>query len=92
MGNMDNVTIAGLTKSNASGQAIGYIPTHNGGLSYSAMPVLDENGNLYIDTGTDHKSKLHFDVKIPLDSKALVRIFEQDEDYVLDYAMTHLLK
>ena len=89
---MDNVTIAGLTKSNASGQAVGYIPTHNGGLSYSQMPVLDQNGDIYIDTGTDHQSKLNFDVKIPLDSEALVRIFENDEDYVLDYTMTHLLK
>lgn len=90
MGEMENVTIAGITKSNASGQGIGVIDTHNGSLSYSAVPALDEEGNPFIDTGIDHISRVPFDVKIPLDSDVVSVIFDEGKDYVLEYALTNL--
>ena len=92
MGDMDNVTVAGLTKSNASGQAIRSTVAAGGVLTLSSVPALDENGEIYIDTGKDHKSNVAFDVQIPLDSAAVYSLFDDGEDYALNYVVENLLK
>ncbi len=92
MGDMDNVTVAGLTKSNASGQAICSTVAAGGVLTFSSVPSLDENGEIYIDTGKDHKSNVAFDVQIPLDSAAVSGLFDDGEDYALNYVVENLLK
>ncbi|MBR3305642.1 MAG: hypothetical protein IKI75_00140 [Lachnospiraceae bacterium] len=87
MAEYPNVTIMGFTGSNSSCQAVSQIQLKTGSLSYSAVPNLDEEGELIIDTRTDHVSRVPVDHFIPLTEEAVRIIYDEDGDYVLDYAL-----
>lgn len=89
MSQYPNVTIMGFTGSNSSCQAVSSISVSTGSLSYSAVPDLDENSIPIIDTFTDHKSRVPVDHFVPLTEEAVRRIFDENEDYLLDYAINY---
>ena len=85
MGDMPNVTVMGFTRSNSSCQAITGINMEAGQIQFSAVPNLLENGEIAIDTYTDHVGRTPFDEKIPFTQEAVTAIFDEGEDYLLDY-------
>lgn len=54
--------------------------------------MLDENGNRFIDTSADRKSRIPLDEVIPLTSDAVSQMFEQGVDYELNYLVDELKK
>ncbi len=85
-----NVTVMGLTESNGSAQGVGSVALETGMLAFSACLLLDENGDIFIDSGADLESSNDIDIRIPFDTQAVAALFDRDEDYVLDYALDYL--
>ena len=85
MGEYPNVKVVGFTGSNSSCQAVGNVKLEEGSLSFSAVPNLDMDGNVAIDTFTDHVGRVPFDEKILFTEEAITAIFDRGEDYLLDY-------
>lgn len=90
LGGLDNVTVMGLTKSNGSAQGIGGVTLESGMLQFSSSLMLDENGDIFIDSGSDYKSGNELEVKIPFDEEAVKSLFDYHEDYVLNKALEYL--
>lgn len=90
MGALDNVTVMGLTKPNGSAQGIGGVLLESGMFQFSSSLMLDKNGDVFIDSDTDYKSGNELEVKIPLDEEAIVSLFDNREDYVLNKALEYL--
>ena len=86
MGDFPNVTVMGFTSSNSSCQAVTGIGMEAGEINFSAVPNLLPNGEIAIDTYTDHVGRTPFDEKIPMTQDAITAIFDRGEDYVLQYA------
>lgn len=84
-----NVTIMGFTKTNGSGQAVTGVELECGSLSFSAVPCMNEDGSFFIDTGTDHLSKVPIDVIVPMDEEAITALFDDGEDYLLRVALEY---
>ncbi len=87
MGDYPNVKVMGFTSTNSSCQAVTEIPLEAGGLSFSAVPNMFPDGEVAIDTFTDHVGRTPFDEKIPMDQEAINAIFDRGEDYLMDYAV-----
>ena len=87
MSEYPNVVIMGFTKSNGSGQAVNSISLESGMLTYSCIPTLDGEGNILIDSGTDHVAGVSLDQKVPFDETAVTALFDEQEDYLLSYAI-----
>lgn len=90
MGNLDNVTIMGMTKTVGSAMATGGYELNWFQLYFPIMLVLDEEANVLIDSDASGISNMPLDVQIPLDDEAFSAIFEEGKDYVLDYAVEYL--
>lgn len=86
MGEYPNVKVVGFTRTNSSCQAVSGIKMEIGQLSFSAVPNVDENGDIIIDTFTDRVGRTPFDEKIPFDQAAISSIFDNGEDYQLQFA------
>ena len=84
---LENVTVMGFTAPNGSAQAIGAIAMENGMLQFSNCVMLDENGDVFIDSGKDRQSGSDADVIVPFDSEAIRALFDEDRDYVLEQAL-----
>ena len=52
--------------------------------------MLDRDGSIFIDAGTDKHSTDDIDIKVPFDDKAIHAIFDEDKDYLLDLALERL--
>ena len=87
MGDFPNVTVMGITRSNSSCQAVTQVGLENGSVGFSAVPNLLPSGEVAIDTFTDHVGRTPFDEKIPFDKKLITAIFDNGEDYILQYAI-----
>ena len=87
MRGMEHVTVMGFTEPNGSGQATGGTILESGILIFSNCVMLGENGEIYVDSGTDHQSGNGVDVQIPFDQAAIHALFDEGRDYVLEYAM-----
>lgn len=61
-------------------------------IRYPQNWMLDENGNRFIDTSADRKSRIPLDEVIPLTSDAVSQMFEQGVDYELNYLVDELKK
>lgn len=85
-----NVTIMGFTHSNCSAQGIHAVKLKSGMVSYSAVLLLNEDGTVFIDTDSSRKATVPLDVQIPFNEEAVKILFDQGEDYVLQYAMNYL--
>ena len=90
---LPNVTVAGMTNPNGCNQETGGRCVLSGGVVTVAFPtglILDENGDPNIDTRADRVSRNPVDVHIPLDYDAAMKIFRDDQDYELDWAISYL--
>jgi carboxyl-terminal processing protease len=87
---LDNVTVMGMTKSTGSAMAITSYTSDNITICFPDTLILDQDKEVMIDAGADRIMDMPPDIIIPLDEEAFERIFEQGEDYVLDYAVQYL--
>ena len=85
MGQFPNVKVMGFTSTNSSCQATTGKDFGAGSISFSAVPNLLEDGEIAIDTYTDHVGRTPFDEKIPFDETSITAIFDEGADYPLDY-------
>ncbi len=81
-----NVKVMGTTKSNNSCQAVQGMEISTGQFAFSVVPNLTEDGEIAIDTLTDHESRVPFDEYIPMDEELITAIFDNGEDFILKYA------
>ncbi len=86
----DNVTIMGFTSSNCSGQGIRGVTFEDRGLQFSSVPVLREDGTIYIDTDVSRQATVPLDIKVPFDEKAVAAMFENGEDYLIEYGKEYI--
>ncbi len=87
---LDNVTVMGMTKSTGSAMAITSYASDNITICFPDTLILDQDKEVMIDAGADRIMDMPPDIIIPLDEEAFESIFEQGEDYVLDYAVQYL--
>ena len=87
MGAYPNVQVTGLTRSNSSCQAVIGMTMRAGTLAFSSVPNLLPSGEVAIDTFADHVGRTPFDAYVPFDQEAITAIFDQGEDYVLNYVI-----
>ena len=85
-----NVTVMGFTHSGCSAQGMHGVEFEYGTLTYSAVLLLNEDGTIFIDTDSSREATVPLDVQIPFDEEAVKGLFDQREDYVLQYAMAYL--
>ena len=86
MGDYPNVKVMGTTKSNNSCQAVQGMEISTGQFSFSVVPNLTEDGDIAIDTLTDHEARVPFDEYIPMTKELITSVFDNGEDYILNYA------
>ena len=82
---LPNVTLAGITDPNGSGQETGGLCILSDGIVSVGYPtglILDEKGELFNDTRADRLSRNAAEVRIPLDKAAAMSIFRDKKDYV----------
>lgn len=84
---LEHVTVMGLTEPAGTAQGIVGTNLENGALSFSGTLVLNEEGEIWIDTDETGEPRLRVDERIPLTQEALQGMFETEEDYVLHYAV-----
>lgn len=92
---LPNVTLAGITDPNGSGQMTGGGCVLSKGIvevSYPIALTLDENGEPNIDPRADRISRDPVEIRIPLDYNAAMKIFRDREDYELEWAVKYLEK
>ncbi len=87
MQGMENVTVVGFTEPNGSSQGIGGIKLENGQFVFSNALLLDENGDVLIDSGDDYESGNDIDIRVPLDEEAVEALFVKGEDYLMKKAL-----
>lgn len=92
MRKMENVTVMGLTKSCGSAQALNSVVLKSGELMFSGSILLNEEGEIWIDSDTSRITGTGIDVKIPMTKEAVEVIFDQKKDYVLEYAVEYMEK
>ena len=90
MGSLPNVKVMGFTSSNSSCQAVTGVNMEAGQIQFSAVPNLLEDGEIAIDTYTDHVGRTPFDEKIPFTKEAINAIFDKGQDYLMDYVTESL--
>lgn len=87
MRGFDNVTVMGFTKSNGSAQGVGSVALESGMLGFSSSLVLNRDGSVMVDAGTDGISGSDVDVRVPFDKEAVRVLFDEEEDYIMKCAM-----
>lgn len=87
---LKHVTVIGLTEPAGAAQGVVGEPLESGQLSFSGTLVLNETGDIWIDSDATGEPRLIVDERIPLDERAIEAIFENKEDYVLNYALEYL--
>ncbi len=90
MQGMPDVTIIGFTEPNGSAQGVGGIYFDNDSmLSFSGSLLLDENGDVSVDSGAGYESGNDIDIRIPFDEEAVKAIFDEGKDYLLMKALEY---
>lgn len=88
MQGMPDVTIIGFTEPNGSAQGVGGVRYDNDTmLSFSGSLLLDENGDVSVDSGADCESGNDIDIRIPFDEEAVKAIFDNGEDHLVAKAI-----
>ncbi|MBR1864788.1 MAG: hypothetical protein IJ806_11965, partial [Ruminococcus sp.] len=90
---LPNVTLAGITDPNGSNQETGGISVLAEGIVYVRYPIgliMNGEGEPNIDTRADRISRDPVEVRIPLDYEGAMKIFHDNEDYELDWALEYL--
>lgn len=92
LANLENVTLAGISDPSGCDQEVGgdcFLPDGIA-VSFPVGLVLNENNEPNIDTAADRVSRDPVEVRIPFDEEAARRIFADEEDYELEWAIEFL--
>lgn len=90
---LPNVTLAGITDPTGCNQETGGICALSGGIVTVTFPVgliMDETGAPNVDTKADRISRNPAEVRIPFDYDAAMKIFHEQQDYELEWAVRYL--
>lgn len=90
---LPNVTLAGITDPNGSGQITGggcVLSDSIISVSYPVGLMVNTNNEPDIDTRADQLSRNSVEVRIPLDYDAAMAIFRDKKDYELEWAVKYL--
>lgn len=88
MQGMPDVTIIGFTEPNGSAQGVGGAYFDNDSmLGFSGSLLLDENGDVSVDSGADYESGNDIDIRVPFDEEAVRVIFDEGGDYLIQKAL-----
>ena len=90
---LPNVTVAGMTDPCGCNQETGGICALADGAAWVFFPVgliMDETGVPNVDTRADRISRNPVEERIPFDRDAAMKIFRDNEDYELDWAVNYL--
>lgn len=90
---LPNVTLAGITDPNGCNQETGGMCALSDGIvivNYPTGLVLNEDGEPNVDTKADRISRNPVEERIPLDYDAAMKIFKDEQDYELDWAVEYL--
>lgn len=87
---LEHVTVIGLSEPAGAAQGVVGERLEGGWLNFSGTLVLDEAGDIWIDSDATGEPRLLVDERVPLDERAIKEIFENGEDYVLNYALEYL--
>ena len=90
MSTFDNTTVIGFTEPSGSAQGVSPITLDSGMFSFSSSLMLNQDGTIFIDSGTDYQSDNHLDIRVPYDEKAVRALFDDDRDYLMDYSLDYL--
>lgn len=90
MSGFENTTVMGFTGPLGSAQGVSPIKLKSGMFSYSSSLMLNKDGTVYIDCGTDYNADDDAEVIVPFDEKAFREIFDEDNDYLMDSAVKYL--
>lgn len=90
MSGFENTTVMGFTGPSGSAQGVSPIELKSGMFSYSSSLMLNQDGTIYIDCGTDMQSGDNAEVIIPFDENAMHEIFDEGNDYLMDKAIEYL--
>lgn len=90
MTDFDNTTVIGFTEPAGSAQGVTGIYLASGRLSYSGSLMLNRDGSIFIDSGTDFQSGDDIQIKVPFDGQALNALFNNGEDYLMYYSLEYL--
>lgn len=90
MRHQENVTVMGFTNSCGAAMSVKVADAPLFYMAYSGMLTLDENNEILVDPGRDRQCKIPVDIRIPLDDKAIQKLFVEKKDYVLQYALEYL--
>jgi len=89
---LPNVRIAGMTGTNGSFGTIvkSYIMPDNYLVLFPQIACFNENGEIMIDTDSNHNGGIQPDIKIPIDRNALQSLYADKIDYELSYIINTL--
>ena len=90
MSSFDNTTVIGFTESSGSAQGVSPSTLDHGMLSFSSSLMLNKDGSIFIDSGTDVQSDIDVDIKVPFDEKALTEIFDNGSDHLMNVSLEYL--
>ena len=90
MSGFENTTVMGFTGPLGSAQGVSPIKLKSGMFSYSSSLMLNKDGTVYIDCGTDYNADDDAEVIVPFDEKAFREIFDEGNDYLMDTAVKYL--
>lgn len=89
-----NVTTTGISDTEGIYQSVGaicYLSNGDFSVRYPMYPTVGNDGNPFIDTSADRKSRFSVDERIPITREAALEIFsfeDSGKDYELDYAIS----
>ena len=90
MQGMPDVKIIGFTEPNGSAQGVGGLYFDNDSmLGFSGSLLLDENGDVSVDSGADYESGNGVDILVPFDEEAVKAIFDEGRDYLMEKALEY---
>ena len=90
MSGFENTTVMGFTGPSGSAQGVSPIELKSGMFSYSSSLMLNQDGTIYIDCGTDMQADDSAEVIVPFDENAMLEIFDEGNDYLMDKAVEYL--
>ena len=92
MNDFENTTVMGFTEPSGSAQGVSPIILDSGYFCYSSSLMLNRDGTIFVDSGTDCQSGNTLDIRIPYDEQALHALFDEHKDYLMEQALDLLKK
>ena len=90
MSSFDNTTVIGFTEPSGSAQGVSPNRLESGMFSISSSLMMNKDGTVFIDSGTDYQSDNELDIRVPFDETAAEEIFDNENDYLMDYTLNYL--